>query len=177
MTWWIPDVAIRESTLSPPCKLVLRTLADHINPPHNWDHRYSDDWDPATHPEALTVWCDCKTLSHATGDERTQLRLIILKLVNEYKILRQLRDPWFVRQRALYEARRPCRRPSGHSRHGSRGSAMAVTNGSKTARTHTCIMYFPSNMVAQTTSRICHWYMPTAIARFTGPVRLLVLQW
>jgi RNA-directed DNA polymerase len=68
---------------------------------------------------------------------------------------------------------KPWRIALGNSPAGSRVAASSVTNGSKTARTCTSIMSFPSTVVARTTSRICDSCMRTAIVRFGVSANLL----
>jgi hypothetical protein len=60
----------------------------------------------------------------------------------------------------------------GNSPAGRRAMAPSVPNGSQTARTCTCIMSFPSQRGARTTSRLCDSCRPTAIVRCTAPGRL-----
>jgi len=80
MTWWVIDNAIAESTLPAPCKLVLRTLSDQINPPPDWDAKDPEAWDPASHPEALLVRYDRARLSLLTSYSPNTLRLLMQEL-------------------------------------------------------------------------------------------------
>jgi hypothetical protein len=146
MTWWVVDNAIRESLLPPPCRLVLRTLADQINPPPDWDHRQPEAWDPATHQDDLVVWCDRETLSHATGYSPDSLRRIMGKLVHDYAVLHLVEparqhytahwrldlealrgwgDPWFAQRKADSSRRRRAARQVSAtvSRHGNGAGA------------------------------------------------------
>jgi hypothetical protein len=131
MTWGVVDKAIRESLLPPPSRLVLRTLADQLNPPKDWDHRQGDAWDPRTSQELLVVWCDRETLTHATGYSLASLCRIMRTLVHDYAVLRcleparqhytahwwfdlealrGLRDPWFEQRAAARQEARQSRR-------------------------------------------------------------------